>query len=194
MATTSTSTKSQNLGDTTQQAKGAVASGVEKVKDAVQSGAEKAKDYAQSGVEKAKDFAQTGMEKAKDYASAGVEKAKDLASTGAAQVREAASAGIEKAKDYAHSAGHMAENATSSMGSGFESLAGTIRQNAPHEGMMGNAASAVADSLEKGGRYLREEGLSGMADDITNTIRRNPLQSILVAVAVGFLLARATRS
>jgi len=181
MATTSS--KTQNIGDTTQQAKGAVASGVEKVKDAVQTGTEKARDFAQSGVEKAKDLASTGMDKAREFAS-----------TGADKVREAASAGIEKAKDFAHSAGDMAVNASSTMGGGMESLAGTIRQNAPREGMMGNAASAVADSLEKGGRYLREEGLSGMADDMTNTIRRNPLQSILVAVAVGFLLARATRS
>jgi hypothetical protein len=76
----------------------------------------------------------------------------------------------------------------------MESLAGTIRDRAPREGMMGNAASTVADSLEQGGRYLREEGLGGMADDLTNTIRRNPLPAVLVAVAVGFLLARATRS
>jgi len=76
----------------------------------------------------------------------------------------------------------------------MESLAGTIRQKAPHEGVFGNAASSVADTLEQGGRYIREEGLSGMADDLTNTIRRNPLPAVLVAVAIGFLLARATRS
>jgi len=181
MATTTT--KTHNTGDSTQQAKGAVASGIDKVKDAAQTGAEKAKDYAAAGAEKAKDLAQTGYDKAKDFAATGAEK-----------VRDAASAGIEKAKDFAQSAGNMAENATSSMGSGMESLAGSIRQNAPNEGFTGSAASAVADSLEKGGRYLREEGLSGMADDLTNTIRRNPLPSILVAVAVGFLLARATRS
>src|SRR5262249_7094039 len=152
MATTTT--KTPNTGDTTQQAKGAAASGIDKVKDAAQSGAEKAKDYAQAGAEK---------------------------------VKEAASAGIEKAKEMAQSAGHMAENATPRVGSGRESPAATSRHNAPHEGFTGSAASTVADSLEKGGRYLREEGLSGMAEDLTNTIRRNPLPSILVAMAVGFL-------
>jgi ElaB/YqjD/DUF883 family membrane-anchored ribosome-binding protein len=169
--------------NTTQQAKNAVSSGVDKVKDAVQSGAEKTKDTVNAGIDKAKDLASAGYEKAKDAASAGYEKAKDVAHVG-----------YEKAKDLASSAGKMAENATSSVGSGMESLGHTIRDKAPHEGMIGSAASTVANTLEQGGRYLREEGLSGLADDMTNTIRRNPIQSILVAVAVGFLLARATRS
>jgi ElaB/YqjD/DUF883 family membrane-anchored ribosome-binding protein len=138
---------------------------------------------AKGAVDKAKDAAHTGIDKAKDLASAGYEKAKDVAQTG-----------WDKTKDAANAAGHVAENATSSVGGGMESLAGTIREKAPQEGMLGNAASTVADTLEKGGRYLREEGLGGMADDLTDTIRRNPLPSVLVGVAIGFLLARATRS
>jgi len=157
---------------TSQQAKSAVSSGVDKVKDAVQTGADKTKDMAHTAIDKARELAATGADKVKDAAHAGYEKAKDLAS----------------------SAGKMAENASSTVGSGIESFAHTIRENAPHEGMLGSAASTVANTLEQGGRYLREEGLSGIADDMTNTIRRNPIQSILVAVAVGFLLARATRS
>jgi hypothetical protein len=60
--------------------------------------------------------------------------------------------------------------------------------------MLGSATSGVADALESGGRYLEEQGLSGLADDFTGTIKRNPIPAMLVAVAVGFLLARATRS
>jgi len=138
--------------------------------------------------------AQTGIEKAKDYAAAGADKVKDVAHAGYEKAKDVAQAGYEKAKDLAGNAGKMAENATSSVGSGMESLGHSIRENAPHEGMLGSAASTVANTLEQGGKYLREEGLSGLADDMTNTIRRNPIQSILVAVAVGFLLARATRS
>jgi len=174
----------------TQQAKNTVSSGVDKVKDAVHSGAEKAKDVANAGIDKAKDLTQS----AKDLASAGAEKAKDIASAGYEKAKDFASAGYDKARDLAGSAGRMAENATSSVGGGIESLGHSIRENAPHEGMLGSAASTVANTLEQGGKYIREEGLSGMADDLTNTVRRNPIQSVLVAVAVGFLLARATRS
>jgi len=164
MANTTTHKAQDTVGRTAEQAKGAVSSG-----------AEKAKDMAQTAIDKTKDAAQAGMEKARDAAQAGMDKARDLASTG-----------YDKAKD-------AAEGATSSVGSGMESLAGTIRDHSPG-GMLGSAASSVADTLEKGGRYIREEGLGGIADDLTGTIRRNPIPSVLVAVALGFLLARATRS
>jgi hypothetical protein len=38
--------------------------------------------------------------------------------------------------------------------------------------MMGTAASRVANALECGGRYLEEEGLSGLADDLTDLFRQ----------------------
>jgi hypothetical protein len=153
-----------------------------KAQDTANKGAEQAKGAVSSGAEKAKDMAHGAIDRTKDAAQAGIDKAKDVAQ-----------AGWDKTKDAAQSASHMATHATESVGGGMESLAGTIRDNAPG-GMLGGAASTVADTIEQGGRYLREEGLSGMADDLTNTIRRNPLPAVLVAVAVGFLLARATRS
>jgi hypothetical protein len=55
-------------------------------------------------------------------------------------------------------------------------------------------ASGVASALDSSGRYLEEQGLSGMADDVTNLIRRNPIPAMLIGVGLGFLLARLTRS
>ena len=40
-------------------------------------------------------------------------------------------------------------------------------------GTMGAVADRTAGGLESAGRYLQEEGLSGMADDITDMIREN---------------------
>jgi hypothetical protein len=60
--------------------------------------------------------------------------------------------------------------------------------------MLGSAASRVADTLDSGARYLEQEGLSGMAGDVTEMVRRNPIPALLIAVAVGVLIARATRS
>jgi len=148
---------------------------------------------ANTTTNKAHEAVSSTAQQAKDAVSGAAEKVKDAANTGVEKAKDVARAGWDRTKDAAQAAGHMAENATSSVGGGLESLAGTIREKAPHEGMLGSAAATVADSLEKGGRYLREEGLGGMADDVTDTIRRNPLPSVLVAVAIGFLLARATR-
>jgi hypothetical protein len=58
--------------------------------------------------------------------------------------------------------------------------------------MLGSAASGVASALDRTGDYIREQGLSGMANDFTNLIRRNPIPALLIGVAVGFLFARAT--
>ena len=49
-------------------------------------------------------------------------------------------------------------------------------------------------SLSSRFRYLREEGLSGLASDLTDMIRRNPIPALLIGLGVGFLLARALSS
>jgi hypothetical protein len=110
------------------------------------------------------------------------------------QARDAASSVADKAREAGAAASRTAENLTHRVGSGLESAADTIRDRGPNSGMFGNATKSVADSLESGGRYLQEEGLSGMADDFTQLIKRNPIPALLLAFAAGVLLARVTRS
>src|SRR5207245_2668507 len=84
--------------------------------------------------------------------------------------------------------GHRAEEATSSVGSGMRNLAGTLRETLPHEGMLGTAGSAMADTLERGGRYLEQEGLRGIGEDLTNVIRRNPIPALLLGIGNAVVL------
>jgi len=60
--------------------------------------------------------------------------------------------------------------------------------------VLSSATDTVASGLEQGGRYIQQEGLSGMADDLTTLIKNNPIPALLVGVGIGFLLARITRS
>src|ERR1700674_3326169 len=92
---------------------------------------------------KAESAGAAGMDKAKELASSMVDRAKDAASSVAHSVGVAGSA-----------VGDKANEATSAVGGGMKSLAGTIRENAPHQGALGTASSSVADTLDKGGRYL----------------------------------------
>jgi hypothetical protein len=69
-----------------------------------------------------------------------------------------------------------------------------LRGYAPNSGMLGSAASSVASGLESTGRYIQEEGISGMVNDLGGLIKRNPVPAVLIGVAIGFLLARATTS
>lgn len=131
-------------------------------------------------------YGQTGsstMEKAQETAADVAERAKGMASSAAQSVGDAAS-----------QVGKRADDAAASVGGGMQSVAGTIRDKGPRGGMMGSATSGVANMLESGGRYLEEEGVSGMAEDVTNLVRRNPIPAVLIALGLGFLLAKVTRS
>jgi uncharacterized protein YjbJ (UPF0337 family) len=95
-----------------------------------------------------------------------------------------------KAQEVASNMAETASNVTSSVGESMSSLAGTIRQNAPAEGTVGSAASAVANQLDTAGSYLKDNSFENMGRDLTALIRRYPLQSLLIGLGVGYWLAR----
>jgi len=133
-------------------------------------------------------------DKAGDMASGMADKAQNAATGVADKARDIASGVADKARDIASNVTDRVTGTASSVGGGMRSLADNIRENAPGSGMLHDAGTAVADTLESSGRYLEEEGFSGIGQDVTNLIRRNPIPALLVGVAVGFLIARATTS
>jgi len=133
-------------------------------------------------------------DKAKDAMHDTADKAKSLAEKVADGARAAAGTVVDKAKDVANATGRMADNATAAVGTGVESVGNKVREYGPKEGFMGTAASKVAETIEGAGRYLQDEKLSGMFDDFTGLIKRNPLPAVLIGIGLGFLLARATSS
>jgi hypothetical protein len=151
---------------------------------------DKSKDLASSVGHAATDV----KNKAQDLGSAAYGQAKDTAAQMADKAKDAASYAGQKASDAASYAGQKADDATSAVGSGMKSLAGQVRQHTPREGMLGSASDAAASALDRTGQYLQEQGLSGMAEDFTGLVRRNPIPALLLGVAVGFLIARATSS
>lgn len=143
----------------------------------------KAKDQAGQAVDKGREAAGHVGEAASHAAAAVGQKASDLASTVA-----------NKASDAASTVGHKAEDATAAVGSGIQSLAGKVRDNTPDGGMLGNASNAVADAIEGAGKYVEDKNLTGMVDDMTGLIKRNPVPALLLALGVGFLIGRALSS
>jgi uncharacterized protein YjbJ (UPF0337 family) len=96
--------------------------------------------------------------------------------------------GSSPAKDQA-----AANHATSAVGEQLGSLAGMIRDKAPSEGTVGRAATAVADKLGAAGSYLQENKVEDVTGNLTDLIRRYPMPSLLMALGIGYLLARSTR-
>jgi ABC-type transporter Mla subunit MlaD len=135
----------------------------------------------------------SATQNAKDLLGNLADKARDTEGQVADKVKDFASQTADRAKDFGKSATNMANTATARVGSGVESMADKLRDSAPREGVVHDAASKVADTLERSGRYLQEEGLAGMADDLTNVIKRNPIPAVLVGIGVGYLIAHALR-
>jgi len=99
----------------------------------------------------------------------------------------------EQASRVASTVGEKADQAAQSAGSGLRNLGEQLRENAPREGMLGSAAQYTASGLEQTGRYIEEQGFSGMMGDLTEVVRRNPWPAVFVGLGIGFLLGRALR-
>ena len=160
------------------------------------------RDMAQREVERRlNDYDEQNVQRGQSYLAAGqgakgstMEHLDRNMRTTAQEVAEGASQTISDAKAKAQEvASNMAEKAsdvTSSVGESMSSLAGTIRQNAPAEGTVGSAASAVANQLDAAGSYLKDNSFENMGRDLTAVIRRYPVQSLLIGLGVGYWLAR----
>jgi ElaB/YqjD/DUF883 family membrane-anchored ribosome-binding protein len=99
----------------------------------------------------------------------------------------------EQASRVASTVGEKADSATQAAGSSIRRLGESLKENAPHEGMLGTASQYVAGGLQHSGKYLEEQGLSGMLDDLTGVIRRNPVPAVLIGIGIGFLIGRTLR-
>lgn len=115
------------------------------------------------------------------------------ASQAGEKVQQAASAAMSKAQELAGTASQKVDEATAALGERVRSAGSTLRERGPREGMLGSATGTAADYLEHTGRYIQEEGVVGMAEDIAELIRRNPIPAMMVGVGIGFLLAKMTR-
>jgi len=134
------------------------------------------------------------FDKAKEAAGNVADKAKDVASQAMDKARDAAGHVGDMASNLASNAGRKADDYTSSAGTAIKNFGDTIREHAPQGGMLGDAAKTAADTTKQVGRYLEEEGLSGMFEDMTTLIKRNPIPAILVGVGLGVLIGRVMRS
>jgi hypothetical protein len=113
------------------------------------------------------------------------------------KAKETATDTMDKMKQTASTIGETASKkaaeVTSAVSGGMKNLGEKIRENMPSEGYLGEASRKVADGLDCGSKYLAQEGLSGLADDIGAAIKRNPLPAVLCGIGLGFLIGRTLR-
>jgi hypothetical protein len=145
-------------------------------------------------LDRAKEFGSTIAHKAGETAQRVGESASSLATKTKEAATSMASSAGQQASQFASDVGQKAESATHSLGGEIKSLASTLRNKAPSEGMIGTAASEIAGCMEASGQYLEQNDFSRMAEDLTGLVRRYPVQAICTGLAVGFLLGRSMRS
>jgi hypothetical protein len=92
------------------------------------------------------------------------------------------------------------ESVEGAISTGWESAQGAISTAATAvadglesaQGAISTAATAVSGGLESASSYLQEKKFEEMATDLTALIRNYPVQSLVVGVGLGYLLARLT--
>jgi len=119
------------------------------------------------------------------------------------QAQQTASQGVNTAEQtagqVANQAAAKANQGMDTAASGLADAAGAIRQQA--EGMSDQGASgtlqdvalATADKLESAAHFLRETSPEELVSDLEDLVRRKPVESVLVAAGIGFLLSKVMR-
>ena len=113
--------------------------------------------------------------------------------SGMPEAAEAVASMTTKAQELGATAASKVGEAATAVGEQMGSLASAIRDNAPHDGAIATAATAVAGGLESASSYLHEKEYANLATDLTALVRRYPVQSLLVGVGLGYVLARSTK-
>jgi uncharacterized protein YjbJ (UPF0337 family) len=98
-----------------------------------------------------------------------------------------------KAREFGATAAKKANEAAPVIGEKVKSLASAIREKAPRQGKIGTTATKVAGGLESASYYLQEKKFEHLGEDVKGLVRRYPLQSLLVGLGLGFLLARRSK-
>ncbi len=112
------------------------------------------------------------------------------------RVTDAARRTKEKVSDLGRQATDQIDAKRAPAAEGLESAASSLHEKAeslPGGETVKGVAHSAADKLESTAGYIRQHDVKAMMSDVEDMVRRNPGPSLLVAVAIGFLVGRAFR-
>jgi ElaB/YqjD/DUF883 family membrane-anchored ribosome-binding protein len=112
------------------------------------------------------------------------------------QIEDIAARAKDKAGQWTDAASETVDEQRKNVSTGLDRAASTLHEKAgsiPGGPRAVDAAHRVADGMEATASYLRQHDFADMREDVVNICRRHPVQALISAVAVGFLLGRAIR-
>ena len=133
------------------------------------------------------------LDRTADKAHDTIDTARDKAADLANQAQRVGAQVADQAQKVGAQVADKADAATTTVGEKITDVAQTIRDKAPTSGPVADAADTAAETLERAGTYLREQDLSDIRADLEGLIRRHPVESLLIGLGVGYLLARSMR-
>ncbi len=116
--------------------------------------------------------------------------AKEAAVCAGDMAHHAASALGTMAGQAAGDVGTKADELIASAGAGIQSLGDRLGKMGPQTGALGSASQAVAQSVKDGGKYIEDAKLSGIAENIAQLIRRNPIPAVCIGIGLGWYMCR----
>lgn len=109
------------------------------------------------------------------------------------KAKEAVSSMSGKATGIGSQATSKADAGIEKAAGGLDSIASTLRERGESmgEGQVASLATAAAERMSSGAEMLRGTDSDQLMTDLESLIRRRPMESLLVAAGIGYLISRA---
>ena len=109
------------------------------------------------------------------------------------KAKDALSGVTEKASGIGGQATSKADAGMEKAAGGLDSLASMVRDRGESmgEGQVASIATAAADRMSSGAEMLRGTDTDQLMTDLEGLILRRPVESLLVAAGIGYLISRA---
>lgn len=136
----------------------------------------------------------SGSSGMKDKAQEKAGQAQEVVEQAQAKAGEVAGKAQAKAGEVGEQLHSRTDKGIDSAASGLGQAAGMLRQQGEgREGTVGTAAAKTADTLETASAYLHEKDTDQLVSDLEALVRRKPVESVLVAAGIGFVLSKIVR-
>ncbi|MEX2263660.1 MAG: hypothetical protein WD696_17015 [Bryobacteraceae bacterium] len=113
------------------------------------------------------------------------------------RMRETASGICRKASEYGRNAAGKVDEGLRSVAGKLENASSSMHRRAdglPGGQRVSGIAHKAADGLHSAAEYVRTHDTNTIKHDTENTLRRHPVQSLVVAAVGGFLVGRMVRN
>jgi ElaB/YqjD/DUF883 family membrane-anchored ribosome-binding protein len=136
----------------------------------------------------------SGLDTARQKGEEMADKMGDAYQQAAGQVSDKGQHLADSARQAGGQAQQKADEGMDRAASGLGQAAETLREQGQQRGgTVGNVAGTTADKLDLASQYLRDKDTDQLLNDLESLVRRKPVESVLTAAGIGFVLSKLFR-